>query len=66
MKYEITRICKMRKVKVIPLVIGALGTVTKHFDKCIEQLNLDLIIKALQMPCLLETVKIIQKVLDIK
>ena len=66
MKYEITRICRMRKVEVIPLVIGALGTVTKHFDKCIEQLNLDLIIKALQMPCLLETVKIIQKVLDIK
>ena len=66
MKYEITRICKMRKVEIIPLVIGTLGTVTKHSDKCIEQLNLDLIIKALQMPCLLETVKIIQKVLDIK
>ena len=56
----------MRKVEVIPLVIGALGTVTKHFDKCIEKLNLDLTIKALQMPCLLETVKIIEEVLNIK
>ena len=33
LKYEIVRIWKMRKVKVIPVVIGALGAATKHFGK---------------------------------
>ena len=56
----------MRKVEVITLVIEALGTVTRHFDKCIGKSDLDLTIKALQMPCLLETVRVIQKVLHIK
>ena len=30
--------CKMRKVEVIPVVIRALRTVTKHFEKWIEKL----------------------------
>ena len=33
LKYEIAEIWKMRKVEDIPVVIGALGTVTKHFEK---------------------------------
>ena len=36
LKYEIAKIWKMRKVEVIPVVIGALGTGTKHFEKWIE------------------------------
>ena len=56
----------MRKVGVIPVVIGALGTVTKHFEKWIEKLDLNFTIKALQKPYLLGTVKIIRKVLDMK
>ena len=56
----------MRKVGVIPVVIGALGTVTKHFEKWIEKLDLDLTIEALQKPCLLGTVRITRKVLDMK
>ena len=55
----------MRKVKVILVVIGALRTVTKYFEKWIEKLDLDLTIEALQNPCLLGTAKIIRKVLDI-
>ena len=66
LKYEIAKIWKMRKVEVIPVVIGALGTVTKHFEKWIEKLDLDLTIEALQKPCLLGTAKIIRKVLDMK
>ena len=54
----------MRKVEVIPVVIGALGAVTKHYEKWIEKL--DLTIEALQKPCLLRTVRIIRKVLDMK
>ena len=30
LKHEIAKIWKMRKVEVIPVVIGALGTVTKY------------------------------------
>ena len=56
----------MRKVEVITVVIGALGTVTKHFEKWIEKLDLDLTIEALQKPCLFGTARIIRKVLDIK
>ena len=66
LKYEIAIISKMRKVEVIPVVIGALGTVIKHFEKCIEKLYLDLTIEALQKPCLLGTARIIGKALDIK
>ena len=40
----------MRKVEVIPVIIGALGTVTKHFEKQIEKLDLDLKIEELQKP----------------
>ena len=56
----------MRKVEFIPVVIGALGTVTKHFEKWIEKLDLDLTIEALRKPCLLGTERIIRKVLDMK
>ena len=66
MKYEIARIWKMRKVGVIPVVIRALGTVIKHFEKWTEKLDFDLTIKSLEKPCLLETARTIQKVLDMK
>ena len=66
LKYEIAKIWKMRKVEVIPAVIGELGTVTKHFEKWIEKLGLDLTIEALQKPFLLGTARIIRKVLDMK
>ena len=63
---EIAKIWKMRKVEVIPVVIGELGTITKHFEKWIEKLDLDSTIEALQKPFLLEMARIIRKVLDMK
>ena len=66
LKYEIAKIWKTRKVEVIPVVIGALGRVTKHFEKWIEKLHLELTIEALQKPCLLGTAIIPRKVLDMK
>ena len=56
----------MRKVEIIPVVIGALGTVKKHFEKWIEKLDSELTIETLQKSCLLGTAKIIRKVLDMK
>ena len=59
LRHELAKIWKMRKIEVIPVVIGALGTVTKHFEIWIEKLDLDLTIEALQKPCLLGTARII-------
>ena len=64
LKYEIAKIWKMRKLEVIPVIIGALGTVTKHSEKWIEKLDLDLMIEALQKPCLIRKARIIRKMLD--
>ena len=61
-KYEIAKNWKMRKVEVIPVVIVALGTVSKHFEEWVEKFDLDLVIEALQKPCLIEMARIIRKV----
>ena len=66
MKYEIARMWRMKDVEVIPVVIGALGTVTKQFEKWIQKLDLEITVEMLQKPCLLGTARIIRKVLDMK
>ena len=66
LNYETAKIWKMRKVEVTPVVIGTLGTVTKHSMKWIEKLDLNFMIEALQKPCFLGTARIIRRVLDMK
>ena len=61
LKYEIAKIWKMRKIEVISVLIGAIGTVTKHVEKLIAKLDLDLAIESLQKSCLFGTVRIIRK-----
>ena len=56
----------MWKVEVIPVLIGALETVTKHFEKRVEKLDLELTIEALQKPCVIGTARVIRKILDMK
>ena len=41
LKDEITRLWQMKKVAVIPIVVGALGTITTKFDKHIESLGIE-------------------------
>ena len=55
LRYEISKIWKMRKVEVMKVGIGAVGTV----EKWIEKSDLDLTIVASQKPCLLGTAIII-------
>ena len=50
----------MWKVEVIPVLTGALGTVTKHFEKWVEKLDLELRIEALQKPCLTGMARVIR------
>ena len=64
MKLEIKRMCKMEIVKVIPVIIGALGAVSKDFNKWMEKMELDLTVKMLQKACLLGTARILRKVFD--
>ena len=66
LKYEIARMLRMKHVEVIPVVIVALGTVTKQFKKWIQKLDLKITVEMLQKPCLLGTARICRRVLDMK
>ena len=66
LKVKIAKNRKMWKVEVIPVLIGALGTVAKHFEKRVEKLDLELTIEALQKPCVIGTARVIRKILDMK
>ena len=54
LKYKIAKIWKMRKIEFIPVVIRALRIVTKHFEKWMEKLDLNLTIEALRSLVYLE------------
>ena len=64
LKREVKKIWKMKKVSVIPVVIGALGTIGKNFDMWIRTLGLEKKKGLMQKACLLGTAKILRKVLD--
>ena len=62
LKSKIARLWQMKKVVVIPIVVGVLGTVTTKFEKYIQSLGIDIRIGRVQKSTLLETTKIIRKV----
>ena len=68
LKYEIFKVYKgeLNKVFIIPIIIGALGSVTKRFKSYLEQLKCDVQMEVVQRTCLLRTAKILRKVLDTK
>ena len=47
----------------IPIVVGALGTITAEFEKYIESLGIEIRIEDVLKPVLLGTAGIMQKVL---
>ena len=52
LRREIGRLWQLRKVQVVPVVVGALGSVTKEFDRWIEKLGVPVDIGAVQrLPC---------------
>lgn len=53
-----------KKVELIQVVIGPLGTVWKDFNKWIKKLELDLTVEMLQNPSLFRMTRILRKVLD--
>ena len=68
LKYEIFKAYKgaVNKVFNIPVIIGALGSVTKRFKSYLEQLKCEVWMEVMQRTCLLGAVRILRKVLDTK
>ena len=63
LKYELARIWRT-KVTIVPIVIGALGTVTERIDSWREQIGIDCPVALLQKGCLLGSARIIRKVMN--
>ena len=64
LKREIGRLWKLKMVGVVPVVIGALGSVSKGFDRWIEKLGIPLNVGIMRNPALLGTARILRKVLE--
>ena len=66
LKYELLKVwnTEVTKVYIIPIVIGALGIVTKNIVKYLEKIDFKPGLEPLQKACLLGTARIIRKVLD--
>ena len=64
LKREIGRMWGIRKVQVVPVVIGVLWSVPKGFDKWIENLDIPCNIVDMQKTALLGTARIPRKVLE--
>ena len=64
LKREIKRMWIIRSIKVIPVVVGPLGSTLKKLQKCMEELEIVISTALLQKTVLLETARILSKVLD--
>ena len=64
LKYEIKRIWQCCRVEVIPVIIGALGTVTKRLSSWLEVIGTIDIFNFMQKACLLGSARILRYVLD--
>ena len=64
LKREIERIGNIRSIKVIPVVVGTLGSTSKKLKKCIEELGVVISTTLLQETALLGTAHVLRKVLD--
>ena len=64
LKREIMKLWNLRRVEVIPVVVGALGSVSKKIGQYLEQIGIDIRIGLLQKTALLGTARILRKVLE--
>ncbi len=54
----------MKKLTIVPLVIGAFGTITKGLLKGLEDLEVGGRVETIQMTALLRTVRILRRFLE--
>ena len=64
LKREISRLWCLRKVSVIPVVVGALGCVTKEAEQYIEKIGIKIRTEVFQKTALLGTARTLRKVLE--
>ena len=64
LKREIKRLWNVREVKIVPIIIGALGTIGKNFENWLKKIEIECNMELLQKACLLGTAKMLRKVLD--
>ena len=53
-----------KKVTIVPIVIGALGTVSNKFESWVKTIDIECPTELLQKACLLGTARIIRKVMS--
>ena len=63
LKDEIANVWHMRKVIVVPVVIGALGAVSISFNEYMKRIGVNVRLEVIQKTALLRTAKILTKVL---
>ena len=64
LKRKIKRMWAMRKIEVIPIVVGASGTVSRKLNNCIEKLDVHMRVQLLQKTALLRTARILRRSLE--
>ena len=64
LKWEIKIMWTIRKIEIIPIVVGALGAISRKLDKWIEKLYVHMRIELLQKPTLLGTARILRRILE--
>ena len=63
-KRELKRLWSLKKVEVVPVVVGALGCISKGFSGWMDTLGTKLNVGMVQKSVLLGTARILRKVLD--
>ena len=64
-KYQLLKLRRMRKVIVVPFVIGALGAVSVNFKEYMKRIGVNVRLEVIQKTALLGTAKILRKVLSL-
>ena len=64
LKREIGRLLGIRHLKVVPVVVGALGVVSNSLDAWLEKLGVTIRTGLLQTTALLGTARILRKLLE--
>ena len=65
LKDEIAKVWQMRKVIVVPVVIGAIGAVSVNFKEYMRRIGVKVRWEVIQKTALLGTAKILRKVLSL-
>ena len=64
LKRNIRRFWKLKMVEIVSIVAGAFGSVRKEFDRWIEKLGITYNVGVMQKNVLLDTTRILRKVLE--